>query len=182
MVTVSAKPKLTYEDYLNTPDDVRYELLDGELVPMSPTPIARHQRLVFNIAHTVRLFVDEHDLGEVFISPFDVILSETIVVQPDVMFVSKERLSIVEDYLHGAPDLVVEVLSPSTSRRDRTIKREFYERHGVKEYWLVDPYGRNVTVLLLGERGYDVAGVYGADETLTSPTLAGFALDLSEVF
>ena len=92
-----------------------------------------------------------------YIAPFDVVLSDTDVVQPDILFVSNERMGIVtEDNIQGAPDLVIEILSPSTAERDRTFKRSLYARHGVREYWLVDPDARSVEVLVLGEGHFEI--------------------------
>ncbi len=174
------KPKLAYEDYARLPDDERYELIDGELIPM-PSPKVIHQSLILSLAWALHPLV-EMGLGELFIAPLDVILSEFNVVQPDIIFVSNARAHIIDDYVHGAPDLVVEILSPSTADYDRTTKRELYERYGVPEYWLVDPYAKTITILRMGADGYNVHAVYGEGDTLTSPTLAGFALDLRELF
>ena len=185
VITTSVKPKpklkLTYEDYASLPDDERYELIDGELMPM-PSPKEIHQRLILDLSWILRR-LEEMGLGELFIAPFDVILSLTNVVQPDLIFVSRARAHIItEDNIRGAPDLVVEILSPSTAGYDRTVKRELYARHGVGEYWLIDPYAKTATVLILGANGYDTHAVYGEGDTLTSPTLAGFALNLSDLF
>ena len=114
---------LTYEDYLNAPDDERYELLEGELA-MIAAPNLAHQKALFRIARLVEDFVLERGLGGVFIAPTDVVLSDTNVVQPDVIFVSKVRASIVgDDNIRGAPDLVVEIVSPSNPQRDLVRKR-----------------------------------------------------------
>ena len=119
----------------------------------------------------------------VFHAPTDVVFSNTDTVQPDIVFVSAEREYIItERNIRGAPDLVVEILSPSTANRDRTFKRTLYERHGVNEYWMVDTDAKNVTVLLLGENGYELAGIYGEGQTLTSPNLPGFSLNLDDIF
>ena len=181
MVIPNTRIKFTYEDYRNTPEDKRYELLDGELVTM-PSPKEIHQRLSMNLGVSLHLFVDENGLGRVYVAPFDVVLTDTDVVQPDLMFVSNERSHIItEDNIRGAPDLVVEILSPSTADKDRTFKRALYARHGVREYWMVDHLAKTVTVLLLGERGFDLVGIYGEGQTLTSPMLEGFTLDLREM-
>ena len=179
---VVAKRKLTYQDYLQTPDDVRYELIDGELVLM-PSPKEIHQRLIFRLGFPLDAFVLENFLGIVYPAPFDVYFSDTAILQPDILFVSNERAHIVtEDNVQGAPDLVVEIISPSDPNRDRVRKRRIYERHGVGEYWLVDPYARNITVLLLDGDGYETDGIYGIGDTLNSPTLPGFALSIADLF
>jgi len=123
-------------------------------------------------------------LGKVFHAPCDVVLSNTDVVQPDLLFVSHERAHLLLGgaSILGAPDLVVEILSPSTAGRDRTLKRGPYAKHGVQEYWLIDPDARTVTVLRLAGGAFEMVRLYGAGETMTSPMLAGFAVDLDEIF
>ena len=116
-------------------------------------------------------------------APFDVVFTNHDVVQPDVIFVSNDRIDIITpDNIQGAPDLVIEVLSPSTAHRDRTFKRALYARHGVREFWLVDTDAHTIEVLLLGASGYETVGIFGAGQTLTSPTLTDFNLNTDEVF
>ncbi len=174
--------KFTYEDYLNTPEDTRYELLDGELA-MTPAPGELHQSVSILLGSKLFQFASENNLGRVYHAPFDVVLSDLDVVQPDLLFVSNERGSIITpENVQGAPDLIVEILSASTATRDRTFKRVLYARHGVGEYWMVDTEEKTITVLLPGKRGLVVADVYGKGETLTSATLQGFKLNIDEVF
>ena len=183
MATQKTSIKFTYEDYKHTSDNERYELIDGELIIMAPSPREAHQRIEMNLGWYLHGFVREHNLGRVYSAPFDVVLSNTVVVQPDLLFVSKERLYIInDDNIRGAPDLIVEILSPSTAGRDRTIKRTLYARHGIKEYWMVDTDAKNISVLFLSEQGYEITGIYGEGQTLTSPTLEGFTLNLAEIF
>ena len=174
--------KFTYEDYLSAPEDERYELLDGALV-MIPAPGEPHQRVSIWLGWKLLQFVAENRLGEVYPAPFDVVLSNWDVVQPDLIFVSHARAPIITPAnLQGAPDLVVEILSPSTAERDKTFKYALYAEHGVGEYWIVDTDAKTITVLLLGERGFAVEGIYGEGETLESPTLRGFALAIDDIF
>ena len=174
--------KFTYEDYLNTPEDKRYELLDGELV-VAPAPGELHQSVSAQLGWRLVQFVSENSLGRVYQAPFDVVLSNMNVVQPDLLFVSNERSHIITSAnIQGAPDLVVEILSPSTADRDRTFKLTLYAKYGVKEYWMVDTTSKDITVRLLGERGYEVVDTYGEGETLTSPTLQGFTLNIGDLF
>ncbi len=169
--------KFTYADYRNTPDDKRYELLDGDLV-MIPAPVTAHQRVSRDLTLLLGQSVEHTGAGEVFVAPLDVVLSDTDVVQPDLLFVSNERAHIItEENVQGAPDLVVEILSPSTAERDQTFKRSLYARHGVKEYWLVDTDAKSVTVLFHNDHGFTLAGTYGVGHVLTSPTLRDFKLD-----
>ena len=183
MLSPDPAVKLTYEDYQHTPEDQRHELLDGELI-MVPAPNLRHQRIGMRLGALLHAFVQERELGEVFHAPCDVVLSNTDVVQPDLLFVSSERAHLLlgGDSVLGAPDLVVEILSPATAGRDRTLKRSLYARHGVKEYWLVDPDALTVTVLRPGAADFEVAAVYGEGRTMASPALPGFAADLNELF
>ncbi len=141
---------LTVEDYRATPEGARYQLVEGELI-MAPAPNLYHQAVAGNIYALLREQVAKKRLGQVFIAPCDVYLSEHDVVQPDVFFVSKARAAILqEDGAHGAPDLVIEVLSPATAQLDAKVKRRLYAKHGCKELWLVDP-------LLLQIQIYDFA-------------------------
>ncbi len=182
MVVQQTKAKLTYEDYKNTPEDERYELIDGELI-MAAAPKKAHQRVDMRLGAKFFVHVESNDLGEVFSAPFDVYLTETNVVQPDLLFVSKERLDIItEANVQGAPDLVVEILSPSTASVDWTTKRELYAKHGVKEFWIVAPDARLVWLMLLREDDYDVVGIYGDGQTVTSTVIEGFSVNLSDIF
>ena len=182
MVSPQPQTKLTYEDYAKTPDDERWELIDGELI-MAAAPGEAHQSVQASLGARLYFFVEERDLGRFYFSSFDVVLSDTTTVRPDLLFVSKERADIITPAnVQGAPDLVVEVRSPSTARQDWVVKRELYARYGVKEYWLVDPDAETVTVLLLGEQGYEEATTYWKGQALTSPTLEGLAIDLNDVF
>ena len=173
--------RLTYEDYAKTLDDERYELIDGELI-MAAAPNMIHQgismRLGWQFIPAVR-----RGLGRVYSAPVDVVLSDYDVVQPDLLFVLKENAHIItEANVQGAPDLVVEILSPSTSRRDWNEKRDLYAKHGVRELWIADPDARVVWVMTLRDGEYEVVGKYGDTQIFSSPTLAGLAIDLREVF
>ena len=182
MVSQKPKKKLTVEDYMQTSEDERYELIDGELLPVA-SPGKKHQRVLKRIGFPLSAFVDDGGLGEVIFGPRDVVFTDTSVFVPDLLFISNERADIDTDtVVQGAPDLVVEIRSPSTAQRDWTDKRELYAQHGVKEYWLVDPDDGIVWVLLLVDGSFTIFGVYGAGDTLTSPTLEGFTLDLGPVF
>ena len=182
MVVSETKTKFTYQDYAKTPESERYELLDGELI-MAAAPNMAHQSTQSNLGGEFYILVRDADLGWVYFSPTDVYLSDTDVVQPDLLFISKARSHIrTGKNIRGAPDLVVEILSPTTSARDWGYKHDLYEKHGVKEYWLVDPYAKQVIVKLLKDGRFEIVGVYREDDILRSPTLDGLELDLSKIF
>ena len=179
---ISTAIKYTYADYLETSDDERYELLYGELV-MAPAPREIHQSILGRLHIDMGVFLDEHNLGYIYFSPFDVVLSDENVVQPDLLFISNERAHIITpDNIQGAPDLVVEILSPATAERDKTVKFELYAEHGVQEYWIVDPDARTITVFLLDGGAFEEVDTYSEGETLTSPMLAGFTFKLEGKF
>ena len=183
MVT-KPRTRLTVRDYLAIPEDDenRYELIDGELY-MAPAPTWEHQESITNLVSTLRDFVRANGLGRVVASPVDVYLSNEDVFQPDIVFVSVERLDIIHrSGVHGAPDLVVEMLSPSTERRDLTIKRERYEMFGVREYWLADTIGKTITVLRARDGVFELVGVFGEGMTVETPLIPGLRVDVSEVF
>ena len=174
--------RLTYQDYLSMDGDERYELIDGELI-MVGAPNFAHQRVIILLGSGMHIFVDERDLGWVLSAPFDVLLSDTDVVQPDLLFVSKEREEIATPaYIRGAPDLVVEILSPSSTSRDWRDKFELYSKHGVKEYWIVDPANRVVWLMLLRGGALEIAGTYGIGDTVSSTVLAGFSVKVDDIF
>jgi Uma2 family endonuclease len=177
------KIKFTVADYMTAPEDRRYQLLDGEMI-VAPSPTDKHQAVVGEIFVALHQFVAAHSLGLVRIAPYDVVLSNYDVAQPDILFVSNRRSHIVTAAnIQGAPDLIVEVLSPGTQQYDRGYKRTLYARHGVREYWLVDPDAERVEVLVEGgEAGLTPAAAYGRADTLVSPLLAGLSLDLFRVF
>lgn len=175
--------RYTYADYCQLPDDRRYELIDGEFYEMAPAPTSVHQRTLLKLARLLADFVDRQGLGEVFIAPFDVILSDHDTLQPDILFVAAGRRAIITPRAcEGPPDLVVEVLSPSTSRRDLVLKRERYARFGIREYWLVDPLARSIELLILQEGVFHSRGIYTGEMTPASAVLSGFAFRVAEIF
>ncbi|MCY4651613.1 MAG: Uma2 family endonuclease [Dehalococcoidia bacterium] len=182
MATQRSGTLVTYEDYCNLPDDERYEVIDGELI-MVAAPRRVHQASSRNIGTPLDTYVKANVLGEMYYAPTDVILSDINVVQPDILFVSRERSHILADEgIRGAPDLVIEILSPSTAQFDTVRKRELYARFGVAEYWQVDTDDLSVVVLTLAGDDYETAGVSGLGDTLVSPLLTGFRLDVDDIF
>jgi Uma2 family endonuclease len=183
MVTIIA-PKLTYQDLRAMPDNgKRYELIDGE-VYMTPSPNRRHQKIVGKLHVLLYAFVRDRDLGEIYLAPFDVVFDESNVVQPDLVFIRKERLSILKDAgVFGAPDLAIEVLSPGTEKFDRETKLQVYARAGVPELWYVDPATESVDILnLTDQRHYAMTAHLSGDATLASAALPGIPLTLRQIF
>jgi Uma2 family endonuclease len=186
MTIRSAPPKLTYQDLRRLPEDLlRHELIDGEHI-VSAAPIVKHQRVALNLAFVILAFVRPRGLGEVFMAPLDVLFSDFDVVEPDVLYVAAENaLRVRRDYVEGAPDLVIEVLSPSSRRIDKIRKRRLYEAHGVPEYWLADPETDTMEVYRLTAAGRLV--LHGqlslaAGDVLQTPLLPGLLVPLREVF
>lgn len=176
------RPRFTYEEYRQLPDDERYEVLEGALV-MTPAPNRDHQTILTLMTIRLGTFVLTSDLGMLYAAPFDVILSEHNVVQPDLLFIRKDRLGIVEERgVEGAPDLVIEILSPSTANRDLETKRRMYSQFGVQEYWIVDPKARTVELLTQQGAGLDTWQRYEGEATLQSPLLTGLTVSLTEIF
>lgn len=173
----------TYQDYRNTPDEIRYELIDGELLVMEPAPGTSHQRVAVNLTVLLAPFARAHGLGQVLVAPTDVRLSDTSVVQPDLLFVSAARASIItERDVHGAPDLVIEIASPTTEQRDRNVKMELYARYGVAEYWLADPMAATIETHGLEDGRMVATGRYRRTDAFTTPLLPGLAIHLEEIF
>ena len=182
MATQRTGTLVTYEDYCNLPEDERYEVIGGELI-MVAAPRRVHQASSRNIGTPLDMYVKTNRLGEMYYAPTDVILSDINVVQLDILFVSNARSHILADEgIRGAPDLVIEILSPSTAQLDKVRKRELYARVRVPEYWQADADDLNVLVLTLAGEDYETAGVYGLGETLVSPLLPGFTLEVDEIF
>lgn len=177
-----AKIKFTYKDYLQLPEDKRYELIEGEFF-MVPSPGYLHQAISKRVFRALDDYVRSLGLGEVLYAPLDVILSEENVLQPDILFISKERLDIITDKnIQGAPDLVIEILSPATAERDRGLKQKLYARFGVQECWLVDPDRKVIEVISLREKGFESTGVYREEAILKSPLLKGISIKVREIF
>ena len=180
--TTQGGVKRTYKDYCATPDDERYELLNGNLM-MVPAPNRKHQKVLSRLDRKLGDFTEEHGLGEVYVAPFDVFLSDTDVVQPDLLFISRAREHTLTDAnVRGAPDLVIEILSPSTADRDLGYKRDLYGRHGVLEYWIVDPIGETVAVHQQRDGKLELAETVGRLDTLQTALLEGLQLKLDDIF
>lgn len=174
---------LTYRDYEALPNDGRrYEIHDGEL-SVTPAPGTRHQEVLGNLYAILREYVLSRTLGKVFLSPTDVILSATTIVQPDIVYVATDRLRLISARgIEGAPTLAIEVISPSTAQTDRGVKLQLYARHRVPYYWIVDPDERSVEGYRLVQDGYETsAQTRGHDRWLAEP-LPDFVISLSSIW
>jgi Uma2 family endonuclease len=178
--------KLTYDDFVLFPDDgKRHELIDGEHY-VTPSPNLKHQAIVRNLIFLIAGYLRAQPIGRVYGAPLDVVFSDFDVVEPDLLFVSKAREDdvLTEAHLRGAPDLVVEVISPSTRHRDEGLKRRLYERFGVKEYWTIDPKRDAIKVYRFQDGRYDRVADLSREnaDTLTTPLLPGLEMSLAEIF
>jgi len=184
--TARAAVKLTYDDFVHFPDDgKRHELIDGEHY-VTPSPNIRHQGILGNLHLLIANWLEEHPIGRVFFAPLDVVFSHFDVVEPDLLYLSNERAAQVITPIHvrGVPELVVEIASKGTRRRDETIKRRLYERTGVSEYWVVDPA---IDVVRVYRREGDRLGrpqelSREASDVLTTSLLPGLELPLARIF
>lgn len=170
-----------YEEYYKLDDDQRYEVIDGHLL-MAPAPDTWHQDWLNTLNILVTLYVRKKKLGRVFISPVDVVLDAENVVQPDLVFVAANNLGIIKrPAIIGTPDLVVELLSPSSVRRDRYTKMNLYARFGVAEYWIGDAANRSLEILTLADDRYELRCSADEKGKLTSSVLTGLKFDLAEI-
>ena len=178
-----ATKKLTIEDFWKFPDDdVRREIIDGE-VYILPTPVTAHQRALRRLVIALIAHVEDRQLGEIFFAPYAVMLSPHDVFEPDYMFVSNERSDIVEQRgIEGAPDLCVEVASPSTRKRDRALKVERYAAFGVRETWIVDPDAETIEVFVRDAADFQSLGLVKGDAVVPSRVLPDLRLRASAVF
>ncbi|MGQ0605275.1 MAG: Uma2 family endonuclease [Anaerolineales bacterium] len=173
----------TLEDYLALTNEYpRYELLEGELIEMV-SPTSRHQRILQRLFRSLDYYCVVNRAGEVFVAPLDVILAPNVVVQPDLLFISEaRRAQLIHERIHGAPDLIVEILSPTSSGRDLHQKRRLYARHGVAEYWIVDPDDGTIEVQRLTGNLYSTVALFEPGQSLVSTLFPGLAIELALVF
>jgi Uma2 family endonuclease len=178
--------KLTYDDFVLFPDDgKRHEIIDGEHY-VTPSPKYRHQIILGNLHFLIATRLEASPIGRVILSPFDVLMSDVDIVEPDLLYLSNERAATVITAKHarGTPELVVEIASPGTRRRDDGIKRRLYERAGVTEYWIVDPEVDRVRVYRRDgdafARAIELSREHG--DVLSTPSLPGLEMPLARIF
>ena len=178
--------KLTYDDFLLFPDDgKRHELIDGEHY-VTASPNTKHQQVLLNLTLVIGTWLEAHPIGRMFFAPFDVVFSDFDIVEPDLLYLSNGRMAdvVTPQHVRGAPELVVEVASPSTRSRDETIKRRLYERCEVSEYWVVDSDIDVVRVYRRSGEGFGRAMEFRRDagDVLATPLLPGLELSLARIF
>jgi Uma2 family endonuclease len=179
-MALKTRPRKTTDDYMKLAEGTLAELIDGELL-MSPSPKKRHQQCAFRLTLLLGRYLEATRVGELYSAPFDVHLPSGDIVQPDVIFVSRNRTDIVKDWIRGAPDLLIEILSPENRERDLFVKRALYERNGVREYWIVDPEAEAIEVLVLSGSMYASHGYFQSDDTLNSPLLADLTIPVRDL-
>jgi Uma2 family endonuclease len=183
-MTAVLDKKITIEEYLAREDfeeGFYYELIEGEIVKKSAPP--RHQNASNNLAFALNQFIRANNLGKIYTTPLDVFFDDFNVFEPDIVFISKERLSIVtENGIEGIPDLVVEILSPGTAHDDRGRKLKVYRRTGVREYWIVDPRSLTIEVYVLLEGEFELTSFATESGEVQSQVLTGFKTTVAEVF
>lgn len=179
-LAVEIEKKFSYTDYLTWPDEERWELIDGFAYNMTPAPGIYHQRLVINIGSMLKEKLKGKKCTP-WIAPTDVILSEYDVVQPDI-FVVCDKSKITPANIQGAPDLVIEILSPATAIKDKREKKALYEKHGVNEYIIIDPTDMYVERFALKDGKYGIPDIFGPQEVLPLASLEGMELPLWELF
>lgn len=177
------EPPVTYEMYAEMPDDgQRYEIIDGVMELMSPGPSTIHQAVSGELEFLIKQSCREEYF--VFYAPIDVILSETTVVQPDILMIHRSREHIVAKRgIYGAPDLVIEILSPSSHKRDKLIKSRAYAEHGIPEYWIVDIEARTLEQYQLLEDGrYELVNIFEGNDTVVSDKLPCARFEIGDIF
>jgi Uma2 family endonuclease len=185
MQGAAKRVRMTYKDLLKLPDDgLRHELIDGEHY-VTPSPVPRHQLIAGNLYLIIGNYVRERGSGVIAFAPFDVVFTPYDVVVPDLLYFTTQqyREIVTEKNAQGPPNLLIEILSPGTRRRDEGLKRALYERKGVNEYWMVDPKREIVTVFRLQEGGYERTEYALQDEaSMTTPLLPDLVIPLKAVF
>lgn len=182
MLTVEKKKKYTVEDYMLLEEGAPFQLINYDLV-MSPSPIPEHQIISGRLFNKISIFLEQtNNGGVVMYSPVDVYLNEGNIFQPDLLFISESRIGIIQKRVEGAPDMIIEILSPSNAYYDLRQKKEIYEKYGVQEYIIVDPIAKNVDVYVLKDGAYYLHQKAEKDGQLTSVVLNGFGIGINNLF
>ncbi len=182
MTSITDRKKITYADYLKIDDNNRYEIFNGELC-MVPAPSTSHQSISRNLEFLIWNFVKQKGLGNVFDAPIDIVFDDDEVFQPDIVFIKSENQSIIgKNAIQGVPDLIVEIVSPSSTFYDTVEKKEVYGKYGVKEYWLVFPDEKVIEIFILGKEGYLEFCKSKKEGIVKSKILEGLEINSKDVF
>lgn len=174
--------KVTFEEYQKLKDDgFQYEIIEGVMNLMTPAPFRKHQRIIGKIYYKIELFLELNPIGIVEIAPRDVKLDDHLIYQPDILFISNERIEIdKEQYVDGAPDFIIEVLSEGTFLKDIRKKYDDYEKYGVKEYWIINPDNVRASIFSYLEND-KYEQFYPEEEIIKSKVIKGFELNLAQL-
>lgn len=179
---ISEKPLATYDDYKKTPEGGNYQLIGGEIIEMT-APSLYHQKILQNLNYYLSVYIRQNGLGEVYVAPTDVYFSKTETYQPDLLILLTESLhKMQESKIEGAPDLIVEILSPSTGYYDVKYKKSVYEKFGVKEYWIVDPKDKTIEIYQNSQGKFVLTSELSKTGTAQSTLLSGFIVELEKIF
>ncbi len=181
VLTIKNKATYTVDDYMALPEGAPFELLNGKLTYM-PSPKDPHQNASGNLFGSLLFHVKSHKLGIVRHAPLDVHLNNTNIVQPDILFLSNDRKDRRKDWIYGAPDLMVEIISKGTEKKDRKTKFWLYEQHGVLEYWLVDTKQRSVEVYVSTHGKFAPKILFKEGDTLVASIVPGFSIPVAAIF
>jgi len=181
-LTAETKKTYTYKDYEKLPEGTPYQLIGGELV-MTPSPVPLHQDVSGMLFYKLKQFLAGKNIGKAYNAPLDVYFSDTDTYQPDIIFISKDRLHIIgEKKIEGAPDLIIEILSPATAYYDLRIKKDTYEKSGVKEYWIVDPIQKIIEIFTNKNKKFELAVAVKAEGAIKSLLLPELVIEAKEIF
>ena len=182
MTSITDRKKITYADYLKIEDNNRYEIFNGELL-MVPAPSTDHQEISRNIGFLIWNFVKQKGIGKVFNAPVDVVFDDDEVFQPDIIFIKSENQSIIgKNAIQGVPDLIVEIVSPSSTFYDTIEKKDIYRKYGVKEYWIIFPDEKVIEVLSLEKGEYLEFCKSKKEGIVKSKILEGLEINSKDVF
>lgn len=182
MPSIQEKKRYTYEDYAKLPEGAPYQLIGGDFI-MTPSPEPYHQMISIRLATSLTNFVVPRKLGIVLTAPIDVYLEDEETYQPDIIFISKDRMDIIGGKkIEGSPDFVIEILSPSTAYYDLRKKFKMYEKHGVREYWIVDPSIKSVDIYNNKDGKFFLAQSLTSEGKCTSSVIKGFEVDVKDIF
>lgn len=177
-----AKDTYTAEDYLKLPQGAPYQLIGGKLI-MNPSPIPYHQEISRKLSQKIGSFIEENNLGTLYYAPLDVILGEQEAYQPDIIFISNDNANIIgEKNIQGAPDMVIEILSPETAYYDLREKFRVFEERGVKEYWIVDPGLKKIEIYENQDKKFKIYSEAEGEGVVSSKLLDGLSISLIEIF